>query len=239
MDRDADGGCGAQDADMRVIGIDGCRKGWVGIVADDGHVEALFSRQIDGLVADAGAVSAIAIDIPIGLPDQGVREADLAARAMLGRLASSVFVTPVRAALAAAPYSEAAAVAVRLTGSGISQQAYRLREKIFEVERWLPGSPAPVWEVHPEISFAVANGALLGYSKHTWAGGQERRLILARHGLALDGPLLPAGGQAGADDVLDAAIAAWSARRLAGGGGQSLPARPEVTREGRPMAIWA
>jgi predicted RNase H-like nuclease len=128
---------------------------------------------------------------------------------------------------------------VRLTGSGISQQAYRLREKIFEVERWPPGSPAPVWEVHPEISFAVPNGAPLGHSKHTWAGGQERRLILARHGLALDGPLLPGGGQAGADDVLDAAIAAWSARRLAGGGGQSLPARPEVTREGRPMAIWA
>ena len=88
MDRGADGGCGAQDAGMRVIGIDGCRKGWVGIVVDDGDVEALFSRQIDGLVAEAGAVSAIAIDIPIGLPDQGVREADRAARA-IGRAARS------------------------------------------------------------------------------------------------------------------------------------------------------
>jgi predicted RNase H-like nuclease len=224
---------------MRVIGIDGCRKGWFGIVTDDASIEALFARQIADLVADAGEVSAIAIDIPIGLPDQGVREADRAARERLGRLASSVFVTPVRAALAAEPYHEAAAVAVRLTGSGISQQAYRLREKIFEVEEWLPGSPAPVWEVHPEISFAVANGAPLGCSKHTWAGGQERRLILARQGLVLDGPLLPAGRHGGADDVLDAAIAAWSARRLGAGTGLSLPARPEVTRGGRPMAIWA
>ena len=155
-------------------------------------------------------------------------------------MASSVFLTPVRAALAAEPYREATAVAVRLTGSGISQQAYRLREKIFEVEEWLPSSPAPVWEVHPEISFAVANGAPLACSKHTWAGGEERRQILARQGLILDGPLLPAGRHAGPDDVLDAAIAAWSARRLAAGTGQSLPARPEeLTPGGRPMAIWA
>jgi len=225
---------------MRVIGIDGCRKGWIGIVAGGGDVEALFSPRVADLVAAAGDVAAIAIDIPIGLPDRGVRQADRAARERLGRLASSVFLTPVRAALAAEPYREATAVAVRLTGSGISQQAYRLREKIFEVEDWLPGSPAPVWEVHPEISFAVANGAPLGCSKHTWAGGQERRQILARHGLVLDGPLLPAGRHAGPDDVLDAAIAAWSARRLAAGTGESLPARPEeMTPGGRPMAIWA
>ena len=225
---------------MRVIGIDGCRKGWFGVVVDDGRIEALFARRVADLVTDAGEVSGIAIDIPIGLPDRGVREADRAARERLGRLASSVFVTPVRAALAAEPYREATAVAVRLTGSGISQQAYRLREKIFEVEDWLPGSPAPVWEVHPEISFAVANGAPLACSKHTWAGSQERRLILARQGLALAGPLLPAGRHAGPDDVLDAAIAAWSARRLAVGAGQSLPAQPgQVTHGGRPMAIWA
>ena len=225
---------------MRVIGIDGCRKGWFGIVADGGRIEALFARRVEELVAGAGEVSAIAIDIPIGLPDQGVRHADRAAREKLGRLASSVFVTPVRAALAAEPYREATALAVRLTGSGISQQAYRLREKIFEVEDWLPGSPAPVWEVHPEISFAVANGAPLTCSRHTWAGGQERGLILARQGLALTDPLLPAGRHAGPDDVLDAAIAAWSARRLAAGAGQSLPARPgQLTRGGRPMAIWA
>jgi predicted RNase H-like nuclease len=225
---------------MRVIGIDGCRKGWIGIVASGGGVEALFSPRVADLVAGAGKVEAIAIDIPIGLPDRGVRQADRAARERLGRLASSVFLTPVRAALAAEPYHEATAVAVRLTGSGISQQAYRLREKIFEVEEWLPSSPAPVWEVHPEISFAVANGAPLACSKHTWAGGEERRHILARQGLVLDGPLLPAGRHAGPDDVLDAAIAAWSARRLAAGTGQSLPARPEErTPGGRLMAIWA
>jgi len=102
-------------------------------------------------VAGAGEVAAIAIDIPIGLPDRGVRQADRAARERLGRLASSVFLTPVRAALAAEPYREATAVAVRLTGSGISQQAYRLREKIFEVEEWLPTSPAPVWVLQAHL----------------------------------------------------------------------------------------
>jgi predicted RNase H-like nuclease len=225
---------------MRVVGIDGCRKGWVGIVVDDGRVEALFARQIAELVARVGPVAGIAIDIPIGLLDHGVRAADLEARTKVGRLTSSVFLTPVRAALQAEPFSAATAEAVRLTGSGISQQAYALRRKILEVEEWLPGSPAPVWEVHPEVSFAVANGAPLAHSKRTWAGAQIRREILARVGLVLEGTLLPAGQHAGADDVLDAAITAWSAGRLASGTGQSLPARPDqMTADGRPMAIWA
>jgi hypothetical protein len=38
---------------MRVVGIDGCRKGWVGIIVDDGCVEALFAHQIAELVARA------------------------------------------------------------------------------------------------------------------------------------------------------------------------------------------
>jgi predicted RNase H-like nuclease len=225
---------------MRVAGIDGCRKGWVGIIVDDGRVEALFARQIAELVARAGPVAGIAIDIPIGLLDRGVRAADMEARAKVGRLTSSVFLTPVRAALEAEPFSKATAEAVRLTGSGISQQAYALRHKIFEVEEWLPSSPAPVWEVHPEVSFAVANGAPLAHSKHTWAGAQIRREILARAGLVIEGTLLPAGQHAGADDVLDAAIAAWSAARLASGTGLRLPSRPDqLTPDGRPMAIWA
>ena len=60
---------------MRVIGIDGCRKGWFGIVTGGGGVEALFPPRVADLVASAGGVAAIAIDIPIGLPDRGVRRA--------------------------------------------------------------------------------------------------------------------------------------------------------------------
>jgi predicted RNase H-like nuclease len=40
-----------------------------------------------------------------------------------------------------------------------------------------------------------------------------------------------------ADDVLDAAAAAWTARRKAVGEARSLPDPPELIR-GRPVAIW-
>jgi hypothetical protein len=53
-----------------------------------------------------------------------------------------------------------------------------------------------VW-VHPEVSFAVASGTSLGHSKRTWAGIEERRVILADHGLTTQGPMLPGGANAG------------------------------------------
>jgi predicted RNase H-like nuclease len=225
---------------MRVLGVDGCRAGWLGIVLDDGHPEAVFAPMIADLVTNVGPVEGISIDIPIGLLDHGRRTADVAARARIGKLGPSVFSTPARSALSAKPFAAAVAESVRQSGTGISQQAYALRTKIFEVEEWLPTSTSPVWEVHPEVSFAVAGGAMLSHSKRTWAGVGERRLILANQGLAIEGPMLPGGTHAGVDDILDAAIAAWSARRLVAGIGESFPSHPDqFSLAGRPIAIWA
>ena len=226
---------------MRVLGVDGCRKGWVGIVTDADRLAAcVFGATIGELVTAAGAVEGIAIDIPIGLPDDGRRRAaDEQARTLIGRRASSVFYAPARSALLLETFAAANAESVRLSGLGISQQVYALRVKILEVEDWLPQSAAPAWEVHPEVSFAVANGGPLAHPKSTWAGAEERRRILAVHGIVADGALEPGGRNAGVDDVLDAAIAAWSAGRLARGAGISVPDPPVPGRDGRPVAIWA
>jgi len=48
-----------------------------------------------------------------------------------------------------------------------------------------------------------------------------------------------AGDKAAVDDVLDAAVAAWSARRYAEGTATALPAPPEVFDDGPAAAIWA
>jgi len=40
------------------------------------------------------------------------------------------------------------------------------------------------------------------------------------------------------DDVVDAAVVAWSATRIARGEAQSLPEPPEHDSDGRPVAIW-
>lgn len=225
----------------RVLGADACRAGWVGIAWSAGGIAAFVHAEIAGLVAAAsrdGPLAAVGIDIPIGLADAGVRQADLMARRAAGPRWASVFVTPVRAALAMAEHQQASDVNRRLAGSGISRQAFNLRDKILQVDRWLPDAPCPVAEVHPELCFAEMAGAPLADSKATWAGAARRRELLAALGIELAGDLGLTGQQAGVDDVLDAAAVAWSARRVANGTARRLPPEPEQFSDGIDCAIW-
>jgi predicted RNase H-like nuclease len=181
----------------------------------------------------------VAIDIPIGLPEAGRREADVAARSFLGARRGSVFFTPVRSALEATTHAEATAISARVTGFGLSQQSFSLAAKVLEVDGWIGQAPCPVYEVHPEVSFAILLGAPASAPKKSWAGMSERRLALERAGLSLDQISREAAVRAAVDDVLDAAVAAWSARRIFANEAVMLPDRPPSGTDGRPMAIWA
>jgi predicted RNase H-like nuclease len=225
-----------------VLGADACPAGWVGVVLSGNRVSAVVHTEIGGLVAMAaagGPLDAIAVDIPIGLADSGPRQADLLARKAAGPRFASVFLTPVREALLAETYAAALAVSRELTGRGISSQAYRLRAKILQVDRWRQGTlPCPVIEAHPELSFAAMAGAPLRDSKSTWAGAVRRRQLLAAHGIGLDDDLGLSGLRVGVDDVLDAAAVAWTARRVAAGDARRLPAVTERFSDGVDCAIW-
>jgi predicted RNase H-like nuclease len=224
---------------MKVLGVDACRRGWVGIELDaGGRVRAHVAARFDALVDEAGDVAVVAVDIPVGLSEGSVRAADLAARQAIGGRWASVFVTPVRQAVQAPTYAEASAVNRRVTGAGISRQAWALSSKLIEVEQWRISSCRQPWEVHPEVVFATLAGRTLHSSKKTWAGQHERQQLLASAGIVIPVDLGPAGTAAGADDVLDAAAVAWTARRIAGGAARSLPDPPEQDHLGRPMAIW-
>src|SRR5215217_4842128 len=64
--------------DGRVLGVDACKAGWIGIALGDGQVAAYTAARIDELVAAVsadGPIEVVAIDIPIGLPDAGPRQA--------------------------------------------------------------------------------------------------------------------------------------------------------------------
>lgn len=223
------------------MGLDGCRSGWIAVVLHDHHdPEAHYLETVRDLDHVAPGASAVAIDIPIGFPTGGPRQADVLARQFLGPRRSSVFLTPVREAIEAGNHASATRQAVALTGRGISRQAYALGKKILEVEGWLlPSSTCPVYEVHPEVSFAVLLGRPARASKKTWAGMVERRQGLERAGISLDHIAGEAISRAAVDDVLDAAVAAWSAGRLARGTALSFPDPPPVGASGRPVAIWA
>ncbi len=225
---------------MSVVGVDACKRGWIAIeVRADQHARGHFIDKLDNLLGHVPDVQTVAVDIPIGLPSRDRRQADVAAREFLGPRRSSVFFTPVREAFTAPTHAEASAISKDRTGHGISQQAYALGPKILEAEPWTASAPVPVWEVHPEVSFAVMMSQPAAWPKSTWLGMRERLDALDRQGITLDG-VGAAGGMAGMDDVLDAAAAAWSALRIGRGDGLCLPDPPEtVPGTGRGMAIWA
>jgi predicted RNase H-like nuclease len=222
------------------VGVDACKTGWIAVAVDDmGVLAAHYLPGIASLTAIVPDASVVAIDIPIGVPESGRREADLAARSRLGARRNSVFFTPPRAAVEAATHAEATAASVRLTGFGVSQQSFALAPKLLEVDTWVQTAPFPVYEVHPEVSFAVLLGAPASAPKKSWAGMSERRRALESAGLTLDHIHGDAALRAAVDDMLDATVAAWSARRIARGQAVMIPDPAPTGSRGRPVAIWA
>lgn len=219
---------------ITVAGFDGWAGGWVGVVLTGGRwsravAGAGFAEALDQLT-DAVVVG---VDIPIGLADDARREADIAAKRLLGSRSATVFVTPPRAALEAPTYAAARRIAVELTGAGISAQAFALRSKILEVDAIAPHD-ARIYEVHPELAFRRLNqNDPVPYPKKTWAGQTHRRRLLAAAGIELPDDVGPA-GQVPPDDLLDAAAVAHSAAMIAQGAGARAPAEP---RE-RIGGIW-
>jgi predicted RNase H-like nuclease len=206
-----------------VAGLDGCRGGWVvaavprqGRGPSSVHVVPDL-RTVVAAVED-GRLAAVAVDIPIGLPLEGSRAADVLARARLGPRRSSVFPAPVRAVLGAADYEEACTRSRAVCGKGISKQLFNILPKIAQADDVLsPSLQEHVVEMCPELSFTVLTGTPMAHAKSTPAGRMERRDALTRvfDDTAGYAACPPSGARA--DDVLDAFAGAWTARRFARG----------------------
>jgi predicted RNase H-like nuclease len=231
---------------VRLIGVDGCRGGWLVATADASLSALSFSLVADlaSLVARAEAGDAIiAIDMPIGLGDDGPRACDLAARRLLGRpRASSVFPAPCRAALAATTYRRACALSRRTLGVALSRETFNLLPKIRQVDALMtPVLQEFVREVHPEVVFALlaGRGRGLPYPKRTPAGERLRLSLLRRVAPGFDpgavrrrlGPASVAG-----DDVIDAVACLVAAARIRRGEALVLP-EDAVARDARGLRM--
>ena len=168
--------------DHPVLGVDACPGGWVGVVLDRDLRASVFMAptivELATLVRETHDVAVVAIDIPIGLPDSSGRVADAEARRVLVGKSSSVFSTPVRAALEADTYAEGRAANLAATDgrTSVSAQAYALREKVLQVDAWVRSRPGvAVIEVHPEVSFARMAGAPVLTRKKDADGVAARR----------------------------------------------------------------
>lgn len=233
-----------------VTGVDGCAGGWVAVTlgwaVPDGTTDGTTAVP-GGAVLPAAVRVAVAptldrlplagitgIDIPLGLIAAGWRDADLFARRALGGRGMTVFAIPPRPVFACADYAEANRTCRDLTGKGLSVQAWGLRRKIIEADEFRRRAAVTLHEVHPELAFTVlAGGTPLPDSKHTRAGLTARRELLASRGVIL--PQRVAG--AAADDLLDAAAVAWSARRIADGLAVVLTSPGQLADDGTQIAI--
>lgn len=226
-----------------VLGVDGCRAGWVGAVLMPGNREPQIAvaATIAELVAWAESVAsgdglaAIAVDMPMGIPEFSVRQAEGLARALLPGRGSTVFPVLTRAAYTAPDREEADRVNRAFTGRGVGVQAFSLAPKILEVDAWRrAGVATRVLEAHPELAFAAMAGQPV-ISKHTHEGTGLRRELLGAAGI--DAPAVAPKG-AGLDDLVDACAVAWVARRFVAGEARSLPDPPERFSDGHDAAIW-
>lgn len=231
---DAAAGRDERPVNLAVAGVDGVPGGWLVARVVDGRVSWSVVGSAAEVLAVTAGCTAVGVDIPLGLPAGAApRACDVACARRLGRARSSVFPAPPRAVLAAATPEEARAVARRLTGRAISLQTWNIGPKIRDWDA-LDALPAHVVEVHPEVSLrALAPGVDVA-PKKTARGAGQRIAALGRW-LDVAAALgdLPAGARL--DDVLDALLAAWSARRFADGTAEVLGA--EVDDRGRPMRV--
>ncbi len=231
-----------------VLGLDGCRTGWCGVMIEvrDGAAFALppavFPTFAEALRTEARVVG---VDIPIGLLDvPGQRACDHEARRLLGRPgSSSVFPPPSRRASAVREYWEASAVNLDVTGSRLTRQSFNIAPKIREVdEEMSSGLQARVYEVHPELCFwALSGGKRLNHKKKRKSGRAERWALL--RGALQQFPALPPPPRdmpdgCAVDDYLDALAASWTALCLFEGRAQRVPLSPPKGAHGLRMEIW-
>jgi predicted RNase H-like nuclease len=214
-----------QRSSQLLVGVDGCRGGWVAVTAELDHPQRLVSVEVFEHIAAifdrvrSGEFAMVTLDMPMGLTASGPRRCDIETRARLGSRASSVFGTPPRPLLHCTTHREAVELGRSLDGRGISIQAFNLLPKIAQVDLALGEPPDPmllerVVESHPESAFAELAGHPLATRKRTKEGREERLALLSSvfsHGT--DKLHQRHRGAAG-DDVLDAAILVRTAHRV-------------------------
>jgi len=236
-----------------VAGADGFQDGWIAVLRHPatGRTRRRTVEDVATLLELPEAPAVLGIDMVLGLPDQaepGGRRCDRAARQLLGHpRGTSVFSPPAHAALNADTYDEAVRQN-RASGPdapGLSKQTFYLMPKMQALaKRMTPAQQERVREVHPELAFyAMNDDAPVAHSKHTEVGRNARIELLADHGFSDLESILSSltGRPLGADDVLDAHAACWTARRLLRGTAERCPPRDEPlprNDRGLRMEIW-
>jgi predicted RNase H-like nuclease len=217
-----------------VAGLDGWKGGWVAVILAAGRFhDAFTSSSLDEALPRLVSVEVVGIDMPIGFPPNGTRRADRQARSFVGPRRNSVFLVPPRHVIICTTYSSARRAANASWDRGLSAQTYALRDKILEVNE-LSAQDSRLIEVHPEVSFRALNQNELHHPKRTWNGERQRMALLESAGIVIPDEV-PEVARVPADDLIDAAVVAWSANRYVDRRANHLP--PDADPADEPV-IW-
>ena len=226
---------------QRIAGVDGCRCGWIVVEADCDLSKASLCVAPNWNAINTNA-AIIAVDMPIGLDERGVRQCEVEARKLLSPCASRVFKTLPRSALRFAQddWNAANHWSKSRGFGGLSKQIWNIRPKIKEIDRVITAeTQSRVWEAHPELAFARLNGGKPLDSKHSKAGLTKRKEMLEAQGFTnLDNWLRELRGKgAKADDLFDACVLVLTARNILQRTARLLPGIAERDSRGLRMSI--
>ena len=230
----------------QIAGVDGCPGGWLIVTLDTetASISADIFPTAQQLVAHNPFLAAMAIDMPIGLPQSGRRRCDELAKELLGNRHMCVFYAPTRDAVLAPSRIAASTLLER----GVTVQEWEIYSKINNLDIAMnPAHQRWCFEVHPELCFCSWNGGVaIQHKKSSPEGHQAREQLIDTHWpmhraavyqQLAENERIKANHFAN-DDVNDAFACLWSAQRILDQSAERIPERPDLDPRGLRMEIW-
>lgn len=235
---------------MRYVGVDGAPDGWLSVCYEgEQFEEARHFSDISEVWSEYLDAETILIDVPIGLREDSSepRRCDTVARSKLSpNRHSSVFPTPIRAAVKSDDYETAKGTQEDRTDGSLGTQTWAISGKIAQLDKFLretEEAQQTVREAHPELCFWALNGGQAMVHSKTGAplmAFWERVETLEQVDEDILSDIQAAGGNletdASNDDLLDAFALAVTASPLTGDL-QTVPEEPEFDPKDLPMEM--
>ncbi len=251
------------DASTLVAGADGCKGGWIVASADSEDLNhprvATVTAFRDIWSVFGAAPDVLAVDMPVGLVNEGNRRVDGMARRLLGKKSSSVFTPPERMLLEYASlnnhlsddregsymdsYDAVNEWSQRFLEHGVPPYAFGIFPKIAEVDRYMTEERDPrVHEAHPELIFRRMNDHRVVEDPKRSEEGRAARAALIQQFLGVEVCGIEirtaAGVDAAIDDLHDTLALLWTAARISSGDAERIPEVVDFDPVGLDMAMW-